>query len=566
MGWRDWFGGKRKTKVPDALWAQTLTALSFLANLAVDEQKRLKTLVEDFLGEKEFSTAGGLELSDEICVAIAAQGCLPILELGLAAYRGWVGIVVYPDEFVVARRIEDEDGIVHEFDDVLSGEAWEGGPLIISWHDAQMAGSGYNVVIHEFAHKLDMLNGEADGIPALHSGMTSEAWDDVFIPAYEDFCRRVDNGEETDIDPYASDAPAEFFAVISENFFELPAVVNREYPALYALLRSYYRQHPLGRLREPAGFLETTAMPQSTPPSFQSLSGLYEPSAIQQLSDGRFLIVEDEVGHPLSLADIAADGTVRSRALTPRWFEGNDAFWELDDLEGLALDSAGHVYAITSHSRDSDGDEKKARDKLVRFRIDGNRVSEPKVAKGLKAALSAAHPELAVAATIGDVKGGGGLNIEALEITPDRSRLLVGFRSPLVNGRAIIASLENPVAIFEAGESPRISPVLDTFDLDGNGLRGMSYVPSLGGYVLIGGPVARERVQFQLWFWSGRRGEEARQITVPGLTGFEHAEGVSPAVIDGRQQLIIVSDDGSRDDDRHGRFLLLDIAQLQIAA
>ena len=103
-------------------------------------------------------------------------------------------------------------------------------------------------------------------------------------------------------------------------------------------------------------------MPRSTPPAFQSLTGLYEPSAIQQLPDGRFLIVEDEVGHPLSLADIAADGTVSSRALAPRWFEGNDAFWKLDDLEGLALDAAGHVYAITSHSRDGDGDEKKARD------------------------------------------------------------------------------------------------------------------------------------------------------------------------------------------------------------
>ena len=247
MGWRDWFGGKRKATVPAALWAQTVAALPFLANLAVDEQKRLKTLVEDFLAEKEFSPAGGLELNDEICVSIAAQGCLPILELGLAAYRGWVGIVVYPDEFVVARRIEDEDGVVHEFDDVLSGEAWEGGPLIISWHDAQMAGSGYNVVIHEFAHKLDMLNGEADGMPALHSGITPEAWDDVFIAAYDDFCRRVDSGEETIIDPYASDAPAEFFAVLSENFFELPNVVNREYPALYTLLRTYFRQDPVIR-------------------------------------------------------------------------------------------------------------------------------------------------------------------------------------------------------------------------------------------------------------------------------------------------------------------------------
>mgnify|MGYP001352656975 CR=1 FL=1 len=259
MGLFDWFGGQRKTAVADSLWAQTLSALPFLDTLAVDEKKRLKTLVEQFLADKEFSTAGGLELSDEICVAIAAQGCLPILELGLAAYRDWVGIVVYPDEFVVPRRVEDEDGVVHEYDDVLSGEAWEGGPLIISWHDAQMAGAGYNVVIHEFAHKLDMLNGEADGMPALHSGMTQEEWDKVFLAAYDDFCRRVDSGEETVIDPYASDDPAEFFAVLSENFFELPDVVDREYPALYALLRAYYRQDPLSRLTKASTAPSTAA-------------------------------------------------------------------------------------------------------------------------------------------------------------------------------------------------------------------------------------------------------------------------------------------------------------------
>ena len=259
MGLFDWFGGQRKTAVADSLWAQTLSALPFLDTLAVDEKKRLKTLVEQFLADKEFSTAGGLELSDEICVAIAAQGCLPILELGLAAYRDWVGIVVYPDEFVVPRRVEDEDGVVHEYDDVLSGEAWEGGPLIISWHDAQMAGAGYNVVIHEFAHKLDMLNGEADGMPALHSGMTPEEWDKVFLAAYDDFCRRVDSGEETVIDPYASDDPAEFFAVLSENFFELPDVVDREYPALYALLRAYYRQDPLSRLTKASTAPSTAA-------------------------------------------------------------------------------------------------------------------------------------------------------------------------------------------------------------------------------------------------------------------------------------------------------------------
>jgi Mlc titration factor MtfA (ptsG expression regulator) len=247
MGLFDWLKRAKTSAISDELWEKTVAGLPFLASLAVDEQKSLKLLAEQFLAEKEFSTAGGLQLSDEICVAIAAQGCLPILHLGLAAYRDWVGIVVYPDEFVVPRQVEDESGVVHEYDDVLSGEAWEGGPLLVSWHDVQMAGDGYNVVIHEFAHKLDMLNGEADGMPALHSGITETEWRETFIAAYDDFCRRVDNDEETIIDPYASEHPAEFFAVLSESFFELPELVHREYPELYALLRRYYRQDPLGR-------------------------------------------------------------------------------------------------------------------------------------------------------------------------------------------------------------------------------------------------------------------------------------------------------------------------------
>ena len=188
---------------------------------------------------------------------------LPVLELGLSAYRGWVGIVVYPNEFVVPRRIEDEDGIVHEFDDVLSGEAWEGGPLVISWHDVQLAGqadsAGYNVVIHEFAHKLDMLNGEADGIPALHSGLDEDGWIAVFDAAFEDFCRRVDADEETIIDPYASQDHGEFFAVISEVFFLTPQVVAGDYPELYDLLRRYYRQDPLQRLTKAASADSTAA-------------------------------------------------------------------------------------------------------------------------------------------------------------------------------------------------------------------------------------------------------------------------------------------------------------------
>lgn len=248
MGLFDWFRRGPARPVPDPLWQATVAALPFVTALPAADLARLRTLATAFLAEKEFTAAGDLELDDGICLNIAVQGCLPILNLGLEAYRGWVGIIVYPDEFVVPRSIQDEFGVVHEYDDVASGEAWSGGPLIVSWRDAQMAGDGYNVVIHEFAHKLDMLNGEADGVPALHSGLRREDWEAVLLAAYDDFCRRVDGGEETWIDPYGSDSPAEFFAVVSESFFESPDVVAGEYPELYRQLCRYYRQDPLTRL------------------------------------------------------------------------------------------------------------------------------------------------------------------------------------------------------------------------------------------------------------------------------------------------------------------------------
>lgn len=294
---------------------------------------------------------------------------------------------------------------------------------------------------------------------------------------------------------------------------------------------------------------------------FLALTGIYEPSAIQQLPDGRFLVVEDEKTQPFSLVRIRADGKVASSPLTTTTADFN----ELDDLEGIASDSTGFIYAITSHSRSGAGKVKMSREKLVRFRIEGDRAVAPVVVTQLKAALTAALPVLADAAQLLDVKSAGGLNIEALEMTPDRQRLLIGLRSPLLERRAIIASIENPQGIFEAGEAPRIAPQLLTLDLGGHGIRGLSYVPELAGYLVVSGPVAREQVQFQLWFWSGQAAERPRRVSVPGLPGFEHAEGVSPATIDGRQRIVIVSDDGSRKDGRFARYLLLDPGQLQIA-
>lgn len=247
-------------------------------------------------------------------------------------------------------------------------------------------------------------------------------------------------------------------------------------------------------------------MALDTIPRFKPLTGLYEPSAIVQLADGRFLIVEDEKDHPFSLVSIDCEGDVESTSLTPGLFEFDEGFWKLDDLEGLTIDPSGWIYAITSQSRDGEGDSKKSREKLVRFRIEGDRVVDAGSARSLKPALLTAHPELAAAAGIRDVKRGGGLNVEALEASADGRRLWVGFRSPLLDRRAILACVENPSGIFDADEAPRIAARLETLDLGGHGIRGMSCVPSLGGYLVIAGPVASEGAAFELWWWSGEAG------------------------------------------------------------
>jgi len=300
-------------------------------------------------------------------------------------------------------------------------------------------------------------------------------------------------------------------------------------------------------------------------PSFRPLDGVYEPSAIQQLPDGRFLVVEDEEHHPFSLVSIGVDGRVQCTAIKPGLLQLFSDFWKLDDLEGLALDKAGFLYAVTSHSRDEDGDEKPSRERLVRFRIEQDRVEKPKVVEGLKGALVQKHEVLAAAAEVRDVKTGGGLNIEALEISPDQQRLLIGFRSPLVGGRAVIASVENFSGMFESDEAPRVAAELDELDLGGHGIRALAYVNSIGEYLVIGGPVSRPTGHFDLWLWNGQRGGAARRVMVPGLQGFERAEGVSPAVIDGLERIMLVSDDGNRQSGRAASYLLLDPGQLQAA-
>ena len=300
-------------------------------------------------------------------------------------------------------------------------------------------------------------------------------------------------------------------------------------------------------------------------PPYLPLEGVYEPSAIVQLPDGRFFVVEDEKEHPFCLFSLGGDGCITDRTrVEPGLFDFNDSFWKLDDLEGLALARSGEIYAITSQSLDGRGERKKSREKLVRFRLEGDRVVDPRTARGLKDALLAAHPVLAASASIADVKGGGGLNVEALDLAADGQRLLLGFRSPLLDNRAIVASLENPQGVFENAEAPRVAKTLITLDLQGHGIRGMSWVPDLAGHLVVSGPVSGETGQFRLWFWSGNLADPVRPVAVSGMTDLARAEGVSPAIIDGQPRIILVSDEGSRKDGRCARYCLLDPAQLSI--
>ena len=238
-----------RTRFDDALWSATLERYPFTRALDEDERRRLREIVALFLHEKALQGAGGMELDDAARLSIAVQACILVLNLGLESYRGWVEIIVYPDEFVAEYDYVDEAGVSHNVHEPMTGESWLRGPVILSWADAEEAGRGnaYNVVIHEFAHKLDMLNGDANGFPPLHADMAREAWADAFNTAYADFCRRVDDWEEMPLDEYAAETPAEFFAVMSEAFFECPHVVRAEYPAVYAQLAQFYRQDPCAR-------------------------------------------------------------------------------------------------------------------------------------------------------------------------------------------------------------------------------------------------------------------------------------------------------------------------------
>ena len=242
--------------IPEALWREALSLLPFLAIYNDRELERLRSKVVLFLDAKAIVGARGHEVTPLQRVIIAVQACVLVLELDMAFFDDFQNVIVYPGEFVPDWEWEDEAGVVHRNDGPLAGEAMPGGPVVLSWPDvaagADWADTGMNLVIHEFAHKIDMRNGEANGCPPLPASMSPVVWRAALTAAYDDFCARVDGGEDTEIDPYAAESPAEFFAVLSEVFFADPLLLRHEYPGVYELWRAFYRQDPASRAPRPS--------------------------------------------------------------------------------------------------------------------------------------------------------------------------------------------------------------------------------------------------------------------------------------------------------------------------
>jgi hypothetical protein len=283
-----------QTIIDDAAWHEALGRCPVVGHLDDAARGRLRTMAGAFLATKPITPADGLVLSEAMRLAVAIQACVPVLELGLESYAPWVEVIVYPDEFIVEREITDEAGVVHHVREPLSGESWADGPVILSWADIEQAqrqvhdhgddmpgaaapgGAGaYSVVVHEFAHKLDMLDGVADGVPPLHAGMNRNAWQSAFSEAFDDLEARIERLERTrgrssrahrpvedaqeegwttlPLDPYACKDPGEFFACASEAFFASPHGLSDTWPDVYAQLAQFYRQDPLASGGRAAG-------------------------------------------------------------------------------------------------------------------------------------------------------------------------------------------------------------------------------------------------------------------------------------------------------------------------
>ncbi|WP_206613432.1 zinc-dependent peptidase [Parahaliea mediterranea] len=229
-------------------WLPMLRRLPFYARLDESLQAELRRKIQAFLYRKRFVGCEGLEVTDEMRVLIAAEACLLILNRPSTLYRDLKWIYIYPSTFRSRQPERDEVGVVSQPSGSLLGVSWSNGRVVLAWDSVKRGCAdfedGQNVVLHEFAHQLDQEGGGADGAPLLATRAAYGVWSRVLGREFEELQRAVEQGHPTLIDSYGATNPAEFFAVITELFYERPAAMQSTHPELFATLMDYFRVDP----------------------------------------------------------------------------------------------------------------------------------------------------------------------------------------------------------------------------------------------------------------------------------------------------------------------------------
>ena len=363
----------------------------------------------------------------------------------------------------------------------------------------------------------------------------------------------------------------EVYETMSDQLYWLGTIADKK----FRMLRSSYAVFRRGIILSIATFLvikvstyfpavsvDAAEAPAGANIEISEFENIYEPSGVEQLPDGRLLIIEDESTRALRIVRLREDGSIEENRILDEFLIGSFRR-KLNDLEGVSVDKDGYAYAITSHSLNDKGKSKGSREQLIRFRLEGNKLLEHAVFQDLgehilKTGLmdQAAHS-----------KGEGKLdiNIEALSFDQDGRRLLVGFRDPRIDGKSVIAILENPGGIFERDEQPRFAAELILLDLGGGGIRSLAYDRNLEGYLLTNEvKVKGKKRQSRIWYWDGDARHAAEAIDLPGLINIKNLEGIAPVEVAGRPRILALGDDGNARKKVPAHYLLLDYSQLSI--